>query len=317
MYRGILLVSCLFVVGAVADGDGSAQAPALSRGVTKDAPALSPEVPGVRPLPFFYDLYTFKGNDRSTTILAAFAVPAGGLDHEQSDGDVLYRFDVSLVLADTLRRAVSRTDDSVFVSVPGSLSGDHILHTYIEVEAPPSGTTVQRVIMTDATTPGIGQLYDDVFPIRDYSGDKLMLSDIALGRTGTSGGWRRGGVTLALLPTSQLPRGPFEVYYEVYNLPEGNEYSTEWFIEALDGDDPESRSVRTQFTGEAAPAADGTLGELRSVDASLDDGAYRLSVRVTDHGTGATVEGTRTFQVRRWRRGATMVSALPWTGPGT
>ena len=34
----------------------------------------------------------------------------------------------------------------------------------------------------DATTPGVGQLYSSPFPIPDYSGDHLMLSDIALGQ---------------------------------------------------------------------------------------------------------------------------------------
>src|SRR5687768_17492316 len=55
----------------------------------------------VRPLPFFYDLYTFRGDGGETDIVAAFAVPAGRLESESEEGRTRYRFDVTLVLADT------------------------------------------------------------------------------------------------------------------------------------------------------------------------------------------------------------------------
>lgn len=111
-----------------------------------DAPCFDPGLPRlVRPLPFFYDLYTFRGDARTTTIVAAFAVPVRRLERESRDREVRYRFDVTLVLADTALRSVSRTDDSVFVVAPRALSGDHLLHTHIEVRAPPSHTTLQQV----------------------------------------------------------------------------------------------------------------------------------------------------------------------------
>lgn len=272
-----------------------------------------------RPLPFFYDLYTFRGPSGSTTVVAAFAVPAGRLEREEHDGEVRYRFDVTLVLTDTARHAVSRTDDSVYVGLRRPLAGEHLLHTHIEVEAPPSGTTLQRVIMTDATRPGIGQLYGSAFPIPDYSGDGLMLSDIALGQPEAAAGWQRGDVTLALLPTSQLPESSFDVYYEVYNLPAGDRYVTELSIEQV-GERTgrhadEDTSVRTSFSGIAATGADGSLPELRRVDATLAPGRYRLSVTVTDQDTGARVSRARGFRVQGWGRGATLVPALPRKGP--
>ncbi|NIQ56596.1 MAG: hypothetical protein GWN02_20515, partial [Gemmatimonadetes bacterium] len=105
---------------------------------------------------------------------------------------------------------------------------DHLLYTHIQVRAAPSPHTVQRVVMTEATIPGVGQLYHAPFPIPDYRGDRLMLSDIALGQPAAAGaGWKRGDITLALLPTSQFPASSFDVYYEVYNLPVGHRYSTE------------------------------------------------------------------------------------------
>ena len=279
------------------------------------APRFDPGLPHpVRPLPFFYDLYTFRGDERTTTVVAAFAVPVRRLERESRDHGVRYRFDVTLVLADTALRSVSRTDDSVFVVAPRPLSGDHLLHTHIEVRAPPSRTTLQRVVMTDASTPGIGQLYGSAFPIPDYGGTQLMLSDIALGRPGATVGWQRGNVVLALLPTSQFPEGSFDVYYEVYNLPAGHRYATEISVERMDetgSEDPSgSGAVRTLFTGEAATRPDGTLPELRRVDTSLPKGRYRLTVEVTDQATGQSAERSRTFHVRGGGWGATMVPAL-------
>lgn len=279
------------------------------------APRPEPGAPSFfRPLPFFYDLYTFRGDERNTTIVASFAVPVRRLERESRDNGVRYVFDVTLVLADTALHSVSRTDDSVFVVAPHPLSGDHLLHTHIEVRAPPSRTTLQRVVMTDASTPGIGQLYGSAFPIPDYSGDELMLSDIALGRPGAKTGWKRGDVVLALLPTSQFPEGSFDVYYEVYNLPSGHQYATEITIERVDEPGREGQgeggAVRTLFTGESTSPSDGTLPELRRVDTSLPKGRYRLTVEVTDEVTGASAVRSRTFHVRGGGWGATMVPAL-------
>lgn len=274
--------------------------------------AASAPKPTVRPLPFYYDLYTFRGGENETTVVASFAVPTGKLQTEDEGDGVQYRFDVTLVLADTALRSVYRTDDSVYVDVPRQLAGEHLLHTHVQLQAPPSTTTVQRVVMTDATKPGIGQLYTSPFVVPDYSGEELMLSDIALGRPDENGGWTRGGVTLALLPTSLFPEGSFDLYYEVYNLPTGHRYATQIAVEPLD--DPDASSVRTSFLGESASSADGLLGELRRVEASLDEGRYRLTIMVTDQDTGRYATQARIFHVQGWGRGATMVPALPWRG---
>lgn len=253
-------------------------------------------------------------------MVAAFAIPAGKLERESRDGDVLYRFDVTLVLADTVLKSVSRTDDSVVVAMPRSLAEDHLLHTHIEVQAPPSATTIQRVIMTDASTPGIGQLYGSVFPIPDYSGTELMLSDVALGEPGAREGWRRGEVTLALLPTSQFPEGSFDVYYEIYNLPEGHRYTTELAVEGLDAQSASREAapgaVRARFEGAATSSPEATVPELRRLDTSLAKGRYRLTVTVKDEDTGETATRSREFQVRGGSRRATLVPALP-RGPLT
>lgn len=267
------------------------------------------------PLPFFYDLYTFRGPAGRTTVVASFAVPAGRLDSEKADGGVRYRFDVSLVLADTAQGSVARRDDSVFVRLRRPLPDEHLLSTYIEMHAPPSRNMFQRVIMSDATTPGVGQLYGSYFPIPDYSGSQLMLSDVALGQPDPAVGWERRGATLALLPTTQFPGSAFDVYYEVYNLPYGTPYSTEITVEQAEATETARvdarRPVRIRFAGESDAHADGTLTELRRVETALPNGRYRITVTIRNETSGQTVTRSRFFAVNRYRHRTTLMPAWP------
>ena len=302
------LLAVVGVWGAVV-GQRVDPAPAGAPGAETTAAAFA-----FKPLPFFYDLYSFRGEEGQTDVVAAFAVRAGELQRERAGSQVQYRFDVSLVLADTALRSVTRTDDSVFVRVPRAFSGRHLLHTHVEVAAAPSRSTVQRVIMTDATEPGIGQLFGSDFAVPDYSGSDLMLSDVALGLPGMEEGWDRGTRTLALLPTSQFPGNAFDVYYEIYNLPPGHAYSTEISVQDLDDfGEPatDGRTVNTRFADESQAGDDGSLPQLRRVDSSLEEGRYRLTVTVTDEVTGDVARNHRDLQVREWGRGATLVPAHP------
>jgi hypothetical protein len=266
------------------------------------------------PLPFSYDLYTFRGEDGATAVVASFAVPVRELQRESDDGEVRYRFDVSFVLTDTARQSVLRSDDSVYVGTPRALDGDHLLHTWIEVDAAPSADTQQRVIMTDAGRPGVGQMYQSPFPIPDYSGDSLMLSDLALGFPDETHGWQRGEASLALLPSSQFPESAFDVYYEIYNLPPSHDYTTEISIQSLDGPEAEASertaAVRTLFSGRAGAETLGTIGELRRVESALPRGAYELTVTVRDEQSSEVATHARRFQVQGWRAGTTLVPAL-------
>lgn len=310
------LVWLLTVISAGGLGfDVAAQVPGSSD-MSVAQPGTGSDRGSVQPLPFFYDLYTFRAEGGRTTVVAAFAVEAGNLETESVGANKRYRFSVTLELADTALRSITNRHDTVFVDLPRRLRDDHLIYTEIEVEARPSRDIKQRVIMIDATTPGIGQLYWKYFPIPDYSGSALMLSDVALGQPDEQSGWTRGGATLALLPTSQFPSSAFDVYYEIYNLPVGHPYTTEIMIERFAGmfeETVEEREpVRLRFAGQSA-AADGTLPELRRVETSLSKGSYRITVTVEDLSTGRTASRSRTFEVTASGRGATMVPALPVT----
>jgi hypothetical protein len=332
LLRFILLPALLaggsgLMLGTVAGPDPIPPAPAASSQLATAFVGCSPTCPphgtphetavapvppdAARPLPFFYDLYTFRG-DGGTTIVAAFAVEAGELEKENVDDGVRYRFDVSLVLADTVRRTVISTHDSVYVELGRALDSEHLLYTAVQVQAPPSGSTFQRVIMFNATTPGIGQLYTSAFTIPDYSGRQLMLSDVALGQPDATIGWRRRNVTLALLPAGRFPSSAFDVYYEIYNLPEGNPYSTVISVDRVDeADSVLSRVVDVSFAGESSAGVDNVLAERRRIESSLSRGRYRITVTITDLQTRQTTAKSRAFEVQSSARGATMVPALP------
>jgi hypothetical protein len=268
----------------------------------------------IRPLPFFYDLYTFRAEGGRTTVVAAFAVEAGELEKKRVGANDRYRFSVTLLLTDTVLHSVTNRHDSVFVDLPRRMRDEHLLYTHIEVQTPPSSSIRQSVYMIDGTEAGTGQMYWEYIRIPDYTGTELMVSDVALGQPDAQIGWERGGATLALLPTRQLPPRAFDVYYEIYNLPAGNPYTTEITIERVPGssnetvEDPDP--IRLRFSGESRAMADGTLPELRRVGASFAKGSYRITVTIEDLTTGETAGRSRTFDVRTSGPGATMVPAL-------
>jgi len=301
-FRGLASILCLLALVAGARL-------ASTRG---PAPAAA-----AAPLPFFYDLYTFRDDRGGTDVVAAIAVEAGNLRRVRRGPDFRYRFDLRFVLADTVSRTVVRSVDSVFVSLPYQLPGEHLLHTYVEVQSPASETTVQRVVVTDASRPGVGQLYQSPLTVPDYSGDHLMLSDVAFGLPDAEEGWVRRGHTLALLPTSQFPESAFDVYYEIYNLRAGTPYETEIAIAPRDGDEDEGVAASAVFRGEAASGPDGSLPELRRVESALPEGRYTLTVTVRNQVTGETVSRSRPIDVRGWGGGMTMVRALPRLGAAT
>jgi hypothetical protein len=252
-------------------------------------------------LPFFYDLYTFRG-ERGTAVVGAYAVPAGRLHRRERNGFFEYEVVVTLVVADTAAKSVSRMDDSVTVRLRRAPAADELVTAHLEVNAPPTQTSVQRMVMSDAKEPGFGQLYLGGFPVPDYSGSQLMLSDVALGDAEAPGSWRRGDMTVSLLPTGRLPEGSFSLYYEIYNLPAGSAYTTEITIERMDDDDEArdpavAEEVRINFSGNSTAGADHVVRELRRIESLLKRGPHRLTVVVRDQISGQIAERSRTFRI--------------------
>lgn len=259
-----------------------------------------------RELPFFFDLYTFRAPAGRTSVLAAVAVPRDKLNITQIALSPSYRIDLSLILVDTLSRKVVREDDSLAVKSVRTPADNELLRLHVEVAVPPSKSIVQRVIVSDPSEPGVGQLYGGPFPVPDYSGPHLMLSDVVLAEPAVEGRWHRGAVALALVPTGYFKGGSFNVFYEIYNIAQNERYSTEIEIEPVrkgtgqklkgilgGGRNP----IRLRFEGVATNARNGVLQELRRVDAPLGAGTYKLRVMVKNLENGEMSKNERTFVI--------------------
>jgi hypothetical protein len=66
-----------------------------------------------------------------------------------------------------------------------------------------------------------------------------------------------------------------------------------------------------RYSGASLAGLDGSLPELRNVDASVGEGRYRITVTVTDEETGQAATRSRYFQVSGWAPGTTLVPATP------
>ena len=259
----------------------------------------------VKELPFFFDFYTFRAEQGRTTVVAAVAVPRGRLNLSAVASNPAYRIDLSLILVDTATRMVIREDDSITVATHQPVGKDDLFRLHVEISVPPSKTTIQRLIVSDPSEPGVGQLYGGPFPVPDYSGSKLMLSDVVLAEPGVQGRWHRGAVALALVPTRYFRGGSFNVFYEVYNIAPNAAYSTEIEIEPvrksaaqkLKGLFTGKNPIRLRFEGVATNAHKGTLQELRRVDAPLGKGTYRIRITVKNLDTEETAHNERTFVI--------------------
>ncbi len=255
-------------------------------------------------LPFYFDLYTFRGEQGRTNVVAAVAVPVEKLQKSAATLNPSYRVDLSLILVDTAARRVVRQDDSVALATTRAFKNDDLFRMHVEVAVPPSRTTLQRVIVSDPSEPGIGQLYGGPFLIPDYSTGKLMMSDIVLAEPRVEGRWHRGNVALALVPTGRFKGGSFRVFYEIYNIEDNSAYSTEIEIEPIQRSAGQrikelfgSKSkISLKFDGVALDVKDGVLQELRQVEAPLSPGRYRMRITVKN-ANGETVKGERLFVV--------------------
>jgi hypothetical protein len=255
-------------------------------------------------LPFYYDLYTFRG-EANTAVTAAVAVPGQALVPRTVAGSTVYSIALSLIVLDTATQRVSRTDTTVHLRAARELQqGEHV-RIHLDLAAPPSTTAVHRMVLRDAAEPSHGRLYAGSVTLPDYRGTALTLSDIVLAEP-EGGTWRRGDVQLGLVPPRQFAENSaLTVFYEVYNLPENAPYRTEIELKPTDGSGlfggirklfGGKNGLTLRFEGVARPGANG-VQEVRRVTPSLPAGRYEIRVNVTNLATGATATRQTRFIV--------------------
>jgi len=259
-----------------------------------------------RALPFVWDLYTFRGNDDATDVIAGVVLPADSLTPSPAWQGVAWDLDVSFVVADTSFGRVARVDTTLRLRRDRRPPTATALRLTLSMPVVPGTHQAQRLVVKDALTPRHGRLVGRELDVPDYAGHDLMLSDIVLAEPDSGGSFRRGDIALGLVPTREFRGGAFRAYYEIYNLTPDASFTTTIEVENVRGGI--SRLVhglfgggpvaRLRFDGIAPPT--GTLSrQLRRVDTELEPGNYRLRVRVTDRNTGRSTEKDREFTVVR------------------
>jgi hypothetical protein len=252
-------------------------------------------------LPFHFDWYTFRA-PAGTEVLVAVGVPLDQLP----PGLSALRMQLSVV--DTMRMAIANTS-RITAQLPDDLDAaartpHGILRTHLGMTMA-AGPRVFRIDVRDAANPRTGAIYGGDMPLPDYSGDRLMVSDVMLAEQSDSGSVIRGDSRLALSPTQVFRNGEFRVYYEIYNMTAGTPFTTELTIEPLASGGLRDRlrqlfggedAVRLSYDDVAAPDASGTFHQVRDVTAPFREGAWLLRMTVTT-ADGATITRERRFTI--------------------
>lgn len=253
-------------------------------------------------LPFYFDVFGFRGRDRKTDVTAAIAIPGTSLEPKPTDAGLLYSVQVSFILIDTVKGGVTRKDTTYTYLSSHTLRKDEYLRLHATLASAATQSAMHRVVVRDAHQPDKGQLYGGSVPINSYDTPKLTISDIVLAEP-EPGTWKRREAQLAFVPPRQFVEGePVNLFYEIYNLPRGADYRTEISLEPAEGGAATGFTrlkrlfggsdgrVNLSFTGVAN--ADPELGvqEVRRMSSGVKSGKYQLIVRITNLATGETAQ---------------------------
>ena len=258
-----------------------------------------------RALPFYYDVYSFKGAG-STDVTAAVAVPGNSLTAQSSADGYVYALRLSLIVIDTATGAVTRADSTYRFRSSRLLERGEHLRVHTRLSAPPSTTTVHRVVVNDLGNPAAGQMYGRETEIPKYDDLHLALSDIVLAER-EEGTWHRGNAKLALVPPRQFVEGEsLTLFYEIYNLPATTAYRTEIRVTPAEVSafsrikrifGGSGGAVELRFEGSAEPDGAGNVQELRRVATSLKPGRYQVRITVTNLANEQTATVEKSFVV--------------------
>ena len=269
---------------------------ALRREAMRAMHAESPRPPFPVPVPAFFDFFAFRGPDGRTELIAAVVVPV-----EENGARPI---DVLVTIADETGGVVRRESATgrVRTAVERTIvsDGDGWGVTYASMEMAPTERATFRVLVRDPEDTDQGALYAGAIAVPAYAEARPAISDILVTGSGPAT-WSRGSTRLFLLPARAfVPGSTVALFYELYDVPAGTTYRTELEVtpvqesvgsrlwRAITG----SGEVRLRFDAELPADGGAVHQELRSLTLPVDEGRYRLRVRITTS-TGATMEETR------------------------
>ncbi len=240
----------------------------------------------VNPVVQVYGLDRASGG--APRLVVAFAIPGEELTFStppEAGGRAVYpvqfrimatrQSDGNRIELDTLRQ----------FAVPRGLTSGEFITGMIEMPVP-AGTFSTSVLVSQADGRGAVAAFRAV--VTPEAGSVLQVSDMVLGREGSSVRWNSGSNMVPLNPLNAYPKGgTAEVYYQLSGLTVGTSYETQFqFYKAGETDKPPRLKLTFKETPQQA------RGEvMRSLGLSnLDPGQYQVRLVVTGGGhTGTSI----------------------------
>jgi hypothetical protein len=229
----------------------------------------------------------------SGKVLAVFAFAGDQLTPTPlAQGGVVYPLALRLIATDAAGH-IHRIDTTRYFRSADTLRQGQFLFGTEELPVG-AGTWDVRLLVTQPGVDAGGAI--ERREVTLATGGTLGLSDLVFGREGSGLSWQSAAGAVPLNPLDAYPRsGSVEVYYELSGTAPGHAYVTELDLKGVAGD--ARGEVRLGFTETARST---TLRLRRSVALDqLKGGQYRMTVTVTEDGTGKSVTRSRLLNVIR------------------
>jgi hypothetical protein len=255
------------------------------------------------PLPLQTELYAFRG-EAGADVYAALTLERRHVAAVAGE-DGRLSLTAALALVDTAARSAARTERVLNFALPDERAS-HVLLLL------PAGTTLHgavdvRVTVSDSAR-SLGSVVALTHNVPDFSVATPVLSDLVIAPAEAADRLTRGDVSLAVAAGRSYRSGEtFNLYYELYNLPQDAQYRTRivlapqasplWrAIRQVTG--REQDVVAIQFEERATPHARFGVQQLRSIATSnLRPGTYRLQIEITELASGRTALRERLLSI--------------------
>ena len=175
------------------------------------------------PLDFYFDLASFRAPEGRTTLEVYYGIPAAQVKIGQRRDVSYIQVKCALALAPADYSVIHRTSSSRAYRVASDFSGAQkaFMPELLRLQVPPGKYDLQ-VQIKDLLS-GHNGIYRQTVDVKEYSDDRLRVSDIQLaatiGETKLQDRFKKGEVWVVPMPTRNY-RGAQQVYayYEIYNL---------------------------------------------------------------------------------------------------
>jgi hypothetical protein len=226
-------------------------------------------------------------------VLVVFALPGDRLQGQRlADGGTGYPVTLRLI-ATNAQGQIARSDTTRRFRSSHALGQGEYLFGLEELRLPPGTWDVRLLVQESGTDAGgaVGRIGVTVPATSSFA-----LSDLVLGREGSGLHWQGPAGAVPLNPLDAYPHeGAAELYYELSGTTAGTAYQTDIEVTGIYGD--AKGTVHLTFNEKAATAL---IRSRRSIGLDkLEPGQYRITVTVTEQGTGRIAVQSRLLNVSK------------------